>query len=100
MSRLRLAGAACSASPTRHASCSSPGTVYTFALGGKAKLPEFVKYQTEDLLQGVPYDPSHVTKAPRSMSRACATCHGVPGVDNGGNIRNLGFVPKEEIIRT
>jgi quinohemoprotein ethanol dehydrogenase len=22
----------------------------------------------------------------------------VPGVDNGGNVRNLGFVPKDEIV--
>ena len=30
---------------------------------------------------------------------ACATCHGVPGVDKGGNIRNLGYVPAEEITK-
>src|SRR5690349_14578228 len=29
----------------------NPGTVYTFALGGKAKLPDFVQYQTENLLE-------------------------------------------------
>ena len=29
----------------------SPGTVYTFAVGGKAPLPAFVKYQTEGLLK-------------------------------------------------
>ena len=28
---------------------------------------------------------------------ACANCHGVPGVDKGGNIRNLGYVPKDTI---
>jgi quinohemoprotein ethanol dehydrogenase len=75
----------------------SPGTVYTFALGGKAKLPEFVKYQTEGLLEGVPYDPKDVPEGTALYVAACATCHGVPGVDNGGNVRNLGFVPKEEI---
>ena len=56
MFRSRSAGAACSASPTAPPQLRSPGTVYTFALGGKAKLPEFVKYQTENLLEGVPYD--------------------------------------------
>jgi quinohemoprotein ethanol dehydrogenase len=76
----------------------SPGTVYTFALGGKAKLPEFVKYQTENLLEGVPYDKAHYDEGTAIYVVACATCHGVPGVDNGGNVRNLGFVPKEEII--
>jgi quinohemoprotein ethanol dehydrogenase len=76
----------------------SPGTVYTFALGGKAKLPEFVKYQTENLLEGVPYDKNDYDAGTALYVTACATCHGVPGVDNGGNVRNLGFVPKEEII--
>jgi len=76
----------------------SPGTVYTFALGGKAKLPEFVKYQTENLLEGVPYDQKQYDEGTAIYVTACATCHGVPGVDNGGNVRNLGFVPKEEII--
>jgi quinohemoprotein ethanol dehydrogenase len=76
----------------------SPGTVYTFALGGKAKLPEFVKYQTENLLEGVPYDPKQYDEGTALYVVACATCHGVPGVDNGGNVRNLGFVPKEEIV--
>jgi quinohemoprotein ethanol dehydrogenase len=76
----------------------SPGTVYTFALGGKAKLPEFVKYQTENLLEGVPYDPKHVDEGTAIYVAACATCHGVPGVDRGGNVRNLAYVPKDEII--
>jgi quinohemoprotein ethanol dehydrogenase len=75
----------------------SPGTVYTFALGGKASPPTFVKYQTEGLLEGVPYDPKDVPDGTALYVAACATCHGVPGVDNGGNVRNLGFVPKEEI---
>ena len=38
----------------------SPGTVYTFAVDGKAPPPTFVKYQTEGLLAGVKYDPKHV----------------------------------------
>jgi quinohemoprotein ethanol dehydrogenase len=75
----------------------SPGTVYTFALGGKATPPTFVKYQTEGLLEGVPYDPKDVPEGTALYVAACATCHGVPGVDNGGNVRNLGFVPREEI---
>ena len=76
----------------------SPGTVYTFALGGKAKLPEFVKYQMENLLEGVPYDKADCDVGTALYVTACATCHGAPGVDNGGNIRNLGFVLKQEII--
>jgi len=82
----------------RASQMNSPGTVYTFALGGKAKLPEFVKYQTENLLEGVPYDKAHYDEGTAIYVAACAQCHAVPGVDNGGNVRNLGFVPKEEII--
>jgi len=77
----------------------SPGTVYTFALGGKATPPAFVKYQTEGLLEGVPYDPKDVPEGTALYVAACATCHGVPGVDNGGNVRNLGYVPREEIAK-
>jgi quinohemoprotein ethanol dehydrogenase len=47
----------------------SPGTFYTFAIGGKAKLPEFVKYQTENLLEGVPYDPKDVPEGTRFTSQ-------------------------------
>jgi quinohemoprotein ethanol dehydrogenase len=75
----------------------NPGTVYTFALGGKAPLPEFVKYQTENLLEGVKYDPKDVPEGTALYVAACATCHGVPGVDRGGNVRNLGYVPASEI---
>jgi quinohemoprotein ethanol dehydrogenase len=75
----------------------NPGTVYTFALHGKAKLPAFVKYQTEGLLQGVKYDPKDIPEGTALYVAACATCHGVPGVDKGGNVRNLGYVPAEEI---
>ena len=31
------------------------------------------------------------------MSPPARSCHGVPGVDKGGNVRNLGYVPKETI---
>jgi quinohemoprotein ethanol dehydrogenase len=77
---------------------SSPGTVYTFALGGKAKLPEFVKYQMEGLLEGVAYDPKDVEAGTLLYVAACAAWHGVPGIDKGGNVRNLGYVPKDEIV--
>jgi quinohemoprotein ethanol dehydrogenase len=76
---------------------SSPGTVYTFALGGKAPLPAFTKYQTEGLLKGVKYDPKDIPEGTAIYVAACAACHSVPGVDNGGNIRNLGYVGAETI---
>ncbi len=75
----------------------SPGTVYTFAVGGKAPLPAFTKYQTEGLLEGVKYDPKDVPEGTALYVAACATCHGVPGVNNGGNVRNLGYVPAATI---
>jgi len=75
----------------------SPGTVYTFAVDGKAPLPSFVKYQTEGLLAGVKYDPKDVPEGTAIYVAACATCHGVPGVDKGGNVRNLGYVSPDTI---
>src|SRR5437660_3281960 len=75
----------------------SPGTVYTFALNGTAALPTFVKYQTEGLLEGVKYDPKDVPEGTTIYIAACAQCHGVPGVDKGGNVRNLGYVSTETI---
>ncbi len=44
----------------------APGTVYTFAIGGKAPLPAFTKYQIGNLLTGVKYDPAHVPEGLRS----------------------------------
>jgi quinohemoprotein ethanol dehydrogenase len=75
----------------------SPGTVYTFAIDGKATPPEFVKYQTEGLLAGVKYDPKDVDEGTAIYVAACVQCHLVPGVHNGGNVRNLGYVSKETI---
>ena len=75
----------------------SPGTVYTFAIDGKAPPPAFVKYQTEGLLAGVQYDPKDVAEGTLIYLSNCVHCHGVPGVDKGGNVRNLGYVSKETI---
>jgi len=70
---------------------STPGTVYTFALGGKAPLPKFVSYQLGNLLQGVAYNKGHVQEGTLLYVSQLAFCHGVPGVDKGGNIPNLGY---------
>ena len=48
-------------------------------------------------MKGVKYDPSHVPEGTALYVGACASCHGVPGVDRGGNVRNLGYVPTETI---
>jgi quinohemoprotein ethanol dehydrogenase len=74
-----------------------PGAVFTFALGGKAPLPEFVELKRDALLTGVKYDPSLVQEGMGLYVSHCVACHGVPGVDRGGNIRNLGYVESEII---
>jgi quinohemoprotein ethanol dehydrogenase len=74
-----------------------PGTVFTFALGGKANPPPFVAVQQEALLSGVKYDPALIQAGLGLYVSHCVLCHGVPGVDRGGNIPNLGYVKTEFI---
>ncbi|SFO64666.1 quinohemoprotein ethanol dehydrogenase [Variovorax sp. PDC80] len=69
-----------------------PGTVYTFAVGGTAKMPDFVQYRMSKLVQGVKYDPAKVQAGTMLYVSNCVFCHGVPGVDRGGNIPNLGYL--------
>ncbi len=68
-----------------------PGTVYTFVLDGKAKAPEMPNYGRGELVQGVPYDAKLVPEGTALYVSNCVFCHGVPGVDRGGNIPNLGY---------
>lgn len=68
-----------------------PGTVYTFAVGGTVKAPEFVQYQQGALLEGVKYDPANAKEGTLLYVSNCVFCHGVPGVDRGGSIKNLGY---------
>jgi quinohemoprotein ethanol dehydrogenase len=75
----------------RHTDRAGPGTVYTFAIGGTAKRPDFVEYRLGQLVQGVPYDAKLVAAGTALYVQNCAFCHGVPGVDRGGNIPNLGY---------
>jgi quinohemoprotein ethanol dehydrogenase len=74
-----------------------PGTVYTYMIGGKAKAPDFVAYQLGALLKGVKYDPANVKDGTLIYVSHCVFCHGVPGVDRGGNVPNLGYSPTATI---
>lgn len=76
----------------RHADRMGPGTVYTFALGGNAKPPEFVSVQQGALVSGVNYDPEDVQAGKLLYVSNCVFCHGVPGVDCGGNVPNLAYL--------
>ena len=50
-----------------------------------------MEYQQGALVQGVKYDPAHVKEGTLLYVSNCVFCHGVPGVDRGGNIPNLGY---------
>jgi quinohemoprotein ethanol dehydrogenase len=75
----------------------SPGTVYTFVTGGDAKFPEVARYKLGPLISGVKYDPKDVPSGFGLYVSNCLFCHGVPGVDKGGNIPNLGYVDSDAI---
>ena len=81
----------------RHSDLNTRGTVYTYVLGGTAKAPPFQKYELGPLISGVAYDPKDVPAGTALYVSNCVFCHGVPGVDKGGNIRNLGYVDKDFI---
>ena len=74
-----------------------PGRVYTFVRGGNAAAPELVMNDRTKLLAGVPYDKAHVDEGLGLYVANCAICHGVPAVNNGGNVPNLGFSATEMI---
>jgi len=76
----------------RHTDREGPGTVYTFMIGGKAEAPKFVDYRMQTLVEGVKYKPEDVQAGTMLYVSNCVFCHGVPGVDRGGNIPNLAYI--------
>ena len=74
-----------------------PGHVYTFKVGGDAAMPEFVVEDPGELLAGVAYDPEHYQEGAAIYIANCVFCHGVPAVDGGGNMPNLGYADAEKI---
>jgi quinohemoprotein ethanol dehydrogenase len=69
-----------------------PDTVYTFAVGGKAPRPAFLDYNLGELVSGVKYDPTKIPAGTDLYVSNYVLCHGVPGVDRGGNTPNLGYM--------
>lgn len=75
----------------------SPGRVYTFRLGGGAAMPAAVTSDRRSLVQGVSYRAEEVAPGTGLYVQNCAGCHGVPGVNNGGNVPNLGYSSRETL---
>lgn len=73
------------------------GTVYTFKVGGEAPMPDFVQPTEKALVQGVAYNPEHYGEGAAIYIANCVFCHGVPGVDGGGNVPNLGYSDASKI---
>ena len=74
-----------------------PGRVYTFKVGGSAPMPDFVEHSQTELVAGVAYDPEHVPDGVALYVSNCLFCHGVPGINNGGNVPNLGYSKSETL---
>jgi len=60
-------------------------------------LPEAAVYAMNALVAGVKYDPAQVQEGTLLYVSNCVFCHGVPGVDRGGNIRNLGYLSADAL---
>ncbi|WP_227272202.1 PQQ-dependent dehydrogenase, methanol/ethanol family [Roseobacter weihaiensis] len=74
-----------------------PGRVFTFRVGGMAEMPNFELSERTELIAGVPYDPANVEAGLANYVSNCLFCHGVPGVNNGGAIPNLGYSTPEAL---
>ena len=56
-----------------------------------------IALRVNELISGVKYDPAHIPEGTKLYVSNCVFCHGVPGIDKGGNIPNLGYVPSRDI---
>ena len=72
-----------------------PGRVYTFRIGGDTEPPTDVLSDRTELVAGVTYDPDDIAPGLSIYVSNCLFCHGVPGVNNGGAIPNLGYSSAE-----
>ena len=74
-----------------------PGRIYTFAVGDTAPMPALVKRDPANLVSGVAFKQDDFGPGAGLYVANCLFCHGVPGVNNGGNIPNLGYSSKSTI---
>jgi quinohemoprotein ethanol dehydrogenase len=75
----------------------SPGRVYTFRIGGAAAMPAAVQAERRPLVSDIAYRAEDVAPGTGLYVANCAGCHGVPGVNNGGNVPNLGYSTRETL---
>lgn len=68
-----------------------PGTLFTFALGGKPTYDGFIKTKPKELIQlPVAASETEIEEGKLLYNANCRTCHGLMG-DNGGSIPNLTY---------
>ncbi|MBC2837720.1 PQQ-dependent dehydrogenase, methanol/ethanol family [Robiginitalea sp. SC105] len=74
----------------------NPGTVYTFALGGKAPHPEFPVSPAKELID-LPFadDPATLALGASLYDTHCSHCHGYNGGLGGGGIPDLRYSSPE-----
>lgn len=73
----------------------SPGRVYAFRVGATAAMPAAVQAERRPLVSGIAFRQEDVAPGTGLYVANCAGCHGVPGVNNGGNVPNLGYSTRE-----
>ena len=74
-----------------------PGRIYTFAVGDTTPMPALVKRDPANLVSGVAFKQDDFGPGAGLYVANCLFCHGVPGVNNRGNIPNLGYSSKSTI---
>ena len=73
----------------------TPGKVLTFKVGGAAAMPASVAATRTELVEGaIEYTEADVGAGAGLYVANCLFCHGVPAVNNGGNIPNLAYSNK------
>ena len=49
----------------------------------------------QEMVSGIAYTPEDVQAGTGLYVENCAGCHGAPGLNNGGNVPNLGYAHRE-----